>query len=791
MESNHTPAFVQPSPTKPRSRVESAFLLSMYVTLGMACVCLTYSELALMRQIIFFSAFSGGVLVLSYLLEGKWSLSTWAANLVGGLIAAFAGIWIAMQMQRPDGGLLVTLPFPTILLPYLGPLMMILLVAKLLRPKTMADHWGLQFIGLVCVALSCALADDATFGVLLLLYFVSGLWSLALFFVYRQVTAAKAENVNAAVPKFRRTSVWAFAVFGGALVLFFYTPRSESQWQLSGSPQRQTTVGLSEDPTIDLNSTGPLELSSEVVFEVQAKNENGSAKRDLPGDQRWRGPAFQIYFDGKWLNRTANAIQVGPGVVVIRSSAAPDNRPATALPDLGRGQFYLEYTLRTKIGPTPYVAQPIIIPPSGQMPVIHVGRRSRAAWQFRPDGTLSPGPVLDPQQDKFRQVLLPYADPDVSPAVQIYRQNLQDLTQISESVRGLESWTLAVAQRLADRGQLSEQCLNDRFLGSIKPQYYEPIARALEEFLANSGEYRYSLDRERSDMRIDPILDFLMNTRAGHCNRFASALVLMLRSLSIPCQVVLGYRGADSRGDGRYDVKQCHAHAWVEALVPIYKRQPDHGLRSGEQTWHWLTLDPTPSQEALAASSSASNRWWTSSRWSSDNLFRSLILNFSPANRDQAGQQLLEAFEKTWINFRDQLLADTPGGMRMRTGLVLSLASMLLTGALIVQLIRFRRWRKDFAQWRKDVAFHRRMLAILARHGWLPSSNQTSREFVAGISPSLQKAAKGDALSGIVTNISNLYYRVRFGSAPLSSAENATVRAELDFLASQLAAATR
>ena len=84
----------------------------------------------------------------------------------------------------------------------------------------------------------------------------------------------------------------------------------------------------------------------------------------------------------------------------------------------------------------------------------------------------------------------------------------------------------------------------------IPPEHAEEVAKALRTYLAMSGQYSYSLNLERQDDRCDPAEDFLLNTKVGHCQRFATALALMLRSVGIPSRIVLGYRGFESDGFG-------------------------------------------------------------------------------------------------------------------------------------------------------------------------------------------------------------------------------------------------
>ena len=83
-----------------------------------------------------------------------------------------------------------------------------------------------------------------------------------------------------------------------------------------------------------------------------------------------------------------------------------------------------------------------------------------------------------------------------------------------------------------------------------------------------------------------PIQDFLFRDRRGHCEYFASAMVLLLRSQEIPARLVTGFYGAEySPWEGGYVVRQSNAHAWVEAWLPergwtVFDPTPDDGLPS-------------------------------------------------------------------------------------------------------------------------------------------------------------------------------------------------------------------
>ena len=83
-------------------------------------------------------------------------------------------------------------------------------------------------------------------------------------------------------------------------------------------------------------------------------------------------------------------------------------------------------------------------------------------------------------------------------------------------------------------------------------------ARALEGFLRDSREFSYTLQMDVIDRRLDPVEDFLVNRKKGHCEYFASALALLLRSIDIPARLVNGFKGGD----------------WNE-LTAIHERPPE------------------------------------------------------------------------------------------------------------------------------------------------------------------------------------------------------------------------
>ncbi len=96
--------------------------------------------------------------------------------------------------------------------------------------------------------------------------------------------------------------------------------------------------------------------------------------------------------------------------------------------------------------------------------------------------------------------------------------------------------------------------------------------------------YTYSLDqplsKRVSDGDLDPLEGFLFDTKAGHCEYFATAMAVLLREVGVPTRNVNGFYGAHYNRLGEfYAVRQADAHSWVEVYF---------------DELGWVTFDPTP-----------------------------------------------------------------------------------------------------------------------------------------------------------------------------------------------------
>ena len=92
----------------------------------------------------------------------------------------------------------------------------------------------------------------------------------------------------------------------------------------------------------------------------------------------------------------------------------------------------------------------------------------------------------------------------------------------------------------------------------------------------------------------DPVKYFLTERRRAHCELFASATVLLLRSAGVPARYVSGFLCNEPHPSGKYFIARYgDAHAWVEA----YDRQ----------NRKWVVVDTTP--PSVTAATSRPDSW--------------------------------------------------------------------------------------------------------------------------------------------------------------------------------------
>jgi len=126
-------------------------------------------------------------------------------------------------------------------------------------------------------------------------------------------------------------------------------------------------------------------------------------------------------------------------------------------------------------------------------------------------------------------------------------------------------------EQAAFLGPLTNQVLSGRAGASAE----EKAAVLLSYF---QQQLTYTLEIQNTGVD-DPLAHFLLEARSGHCELFASSMVLMLRTQAIPARLVTGFLLPPIHGSGDfYNITEGDAHAWVE-------------YHNGS---HWVTIDPTP-----------------------------------------------------------------------------------------------------------------------------------------------------------------------------------------------------
>jgi transglutaminase-like putative cysteine protease len=92
------------------------------------------------------------------------------------------------------------------------------------------------------------------------------------------------------------------------------------------------------------------------------------------------------------------------------------------------------------------------------------------------------------------------------------------------------------------------------------PSPYEQ-ARAIESFL---HQYPYSLDVSLPPGGVDMVDYFLFDLQRGFCDYYASAMVIMARSVGLPARLAAGYLPQEIDDRGIQTIRQINAHSWAE-----------------------------------------------------------------------------------------------------------------------------------------------------------------------------------------------------------------------------------
>jgi hypothetical protein len=115
-----------------------------------------------------------------------------------------------------------------------------------------------------------------------------------------------------------------------------------------------------------------------------------------------------------------------------------------------------------------------------------------------------------------------------------------------------------------------------RRLAAGATSQWELVAR-VHRYLLDGDRFRYTTNLPPAGQY--PLVDFLLGDHAGDCQHFASAATLLLRLTGVPARVVVGFATGVPGPDGRYNVRDTDAHAWIEVYF---------------QGIGWVAFNPTP-----------------------------------------------------------------------------------------------------------------------------------------------------------------------------------------------------
>ncbi len=630
---------------------------------------------------------------------------------------------------------------------------------KLIQAKRNRDWLWLYVVSFFQMLLAAGMMIDTSFFVLLVLFLFCAVSTLV---SYEMRSAQLQSHETTTVEYWRETATthtgvpkprWrTLGYFSGAtliLILLLATPLFLAMPRIAlkntgvGWMQGNTLSGFSDSVT--LGEVGQLKLNPTLVMRVRVAQ---------PPDQnpslRWRGVTLDQYDGKSWRDSTSRnsagrpiAIQVPRRGNTYWLDEAAQYNHTQALRFITRQTVYLE-PLET---PTIFAAA---------KPLWIEGLNS--LWMDESDGLWTNHhsmnrliyTVESDTRTPSERELLENNDREYSP--DISSRYLQIPRNFDRRIATLTSEITHNSKSVIESARLIEAHLRTKFT--------------------------YSLNLRRSDESLDPIVDFLLNVRAGHCEYFASSMTLMLRTQGIPARIVNGFQtGEYSPLSEFYSVRQSDAHSWVEVYFPQFG---------------WIAFDPTPA----AGLSTYETNWASWFRQYSDAVemfWLERVIGFGVQEQEAIAfraQRLISDYQRdtgAWFDkIKDRINAFL-GAFRGENKLTkldnislfrefFSHPIMLVIYGMGIAAFGFVLWRKNSRSWKRRskidaqasaIAFYQEMIETLERKGYHRNSEQTPKEFAEAL------------MLPAVSEITSLYQRVRFGQATIDEAEIAQVESAL------------
>ena len=537
------------------------------------------------------------------------------------------------------------------------------------------------------------------------------------------------------------SAVVALAALVAGTVIFFIIPRLNAGYLSGFNLQPSLISGFTDD--VELGQIGEIKKSSAVVMRIKVEGNPVLAR-----NMHWRGIALTTFDGRRWYtegHEPQALTESYDGWIAVPPSSSANRR--YALP--------FEYTVMLE----PLASDALFVAPEparvrGQFFGLALGgpRNLRRAYLTQDKTGSLANPFhnfTDLRYDAISDV------PDV-PA-EILRSSPQTYP---ESLRSLYLQLPKIDPRIP---------VLAKTIASRARNPYDK-ARAVESYLR--GNYGYTLDLS-GPPPVDPLAYFLFEKRAGHCEYFAAAMTVMMRTLGIPARYVNGFLpGEYNEVGGDYIIRASDAHSWVEVFFPNYG---------------WMTFDPTPPGDDHPAGLLAQLGlyWdWFQLQWND------WVVNYDFIHQFTLAQGFQRVSRRWALNLRERFeRARSAGATRLRqwsegvssiSPWMMLLAALLLAGALAVcnrqvreRLVFACRLKLGFEAPPEQAAslFYHRMLRQLERAGWRKSPSQTPMEFAASLPPG--------EIAVPVARFTDLCMAARFGGRTIEASRFAGLLQEI------------
>ena len=413
-------------------------------------------------------------------------------------------------------------------------LVFFLTLVRIASLRTEKEEWtSLVLLGMLAIS-SAATAVDMTIVVYLVVVLHLFLFAAARFVYLKELESVEGREAarDERVPARRFLMGVSAAAVVAALPIFVLLPRTRSPFLPGMKTDTQLSSAFSD--SLDMSSIGDLKKGDRIVFRASFDPpESGRGDRE----EKFRGTVYSNYDEGRW---TRGRLQLSP-FTPDPADLLDGNPERTRNPGpVSRVDIDLVRTQTTVLF-LPYDA--VAVESSQRLPAMARDRTASLVLRF---------PLARPlSYSVLRRRAAVRSRPGEVPA---------------DSERTVPSSGFDRVRELAEK--MAE--------GRTDPLL---IAKSFESRLATG--YEYTLNVPDATGAGDPIQHFLFETRRGHCELFASAMVLLLRARGIPARLVLGFSGGERSLFGREIlVRQRHAHAWVEMW--------------NETDGSWMVFDPTP-----------------------------------------------------------------------------------------------------------------------------------------------------------------------------------------------------